>query len=139
MFFLVESLRYDWSRAALGSQRSNKKLNIVCFNIVFCLLFSILLFCIFKIHRLLPFNSTINPAVSCCVTHYFALLIIINQIAYKQGGQLRKIPKNCCNQHQHIKCFPSSHIIVRKFCSSGQKFTLGQYCKKFPSSKKPFL
>ena len=110
-----------------------------CVLILF-LLFSVELFCIFKIHRLLPFNSTINPAVSCCVTHYFALLIIINQIAYKQGSQLRKIPKNCFNQHQHIKCFPSSHIIiiVRKFAPLVRNSLRVNIVKSFPLQRNLF-
>ena len=56
--------------------------------------FSCLTFFIcFSVHnscRLLPFNSAINPGISCCVTYYFALLIIINQITYKQASQFKR-------------------------------------------------
>ena len=60
--------------------------------------FSCLTFFIcFSIHnscRLLPFNSAINPGISCCVTYYFALLIIINQITYKQASQFKRKGQN---------------------------------------------
>ena len=60
--------------------------------------FSCLTFFIcFSVHnscRLLPFNSAINPGISCCVTYYFALLIIINQITYKQASQFKRKGQN---------------------------------------------
>ena len=67
--------------------------------------------------------------------HDFALLIIINQIAYKQAGQLWK-----CHKIADI-FFTILHTPWQLcfFDMVGWKFTLCQYCKKFSSWKKSFL
>ena len=102
--------------------------------------FSCLTFFIcFSVHnscRLLPFNSAINPGISCCVTYYFALLIIINQITYKQASQFKRKGQNKLVLFFQISFF----FLPSIFFQAGfevKRWTIGHLKKNFQILVRP--